>query len=165
MKKLIPEEAKTINKIADGTATLLEANNLKKALYSKTKNVFMNIGTPPARKEIGASFAQSIADKIKNSVSETVPIFDDLTKEITLRNALIGASKKAQANAKVGLYDIAGYFAGGIPAVIGERVTRSPGTQLSVAKAVKKLGESKVIPKVAEGIKRLTLKGASTLNN
>lgn len=161
--ELVPNEAKTIDKIIAGTATPLEANNLKKEIYKRTSKVFENASIPPARKELGATFATSIADKIKNTIDETKPIWDELSKEINLRNALIGASKKAQANAKVGLYDIAGYFAGGIPAVIGERATRNPGLQLSTAKAVNKLGQSKIIPNLAEGAKRLTVKGGSEI--
>lgn len=168
LKKLIPSKGKIIDKFIKGEATFLEANNLKKELYSRTANVFNNVGIPPARKEIGAAFATSIANSIKSGVKETEPIFKELSKEIDLRNALIASSKKAQSKAKLGLYDIAGYFAGGLPAVIGERVATSPGVQLSTAKAVNAvnaLSKVKAIPRVAEGAKRAVVKGLSTLNN
>lgn len=165
MQQLVPEEGQTIDKIANGTASVFEANQLKKALYDKTSKVFENVGTPPARKEIGATFATTLANYIKDNVSETQPIFNELSKEINLRNSLIGASKKAASNAKLGLYDIAGYFAGGIPAVIGEKFVRSPGVQLGAAKVINKLGKSKVIPQIAEVAKKATLKTSSSLNN
>jgi len=164
VKDLVPSKGKIIDKIVNGTATPLEANSLKKEIYSKTSKVFENAVTPPARKEIGAIFATTIADKLKNTIDETKPIWEELSKEINLRNALIGTSKKAQSKAGLGLYDIAGYFAGGLPGLVTEKTLNSPGTQLSVAKAVDTIGKSKAIPKVVEATKRLVLKGAAQVN-
>jgi len=156
MKNLAPSEARTIDKLANGEATLFEANQVKKALYAQTKKVFTDTSTQSAKKQLGADIATSIADMIKNQAEDTVPIFDKMSKEINLRNALLKTFKKQDAQKLIGMYDLAtaglGGSIGGLPGAvagdIGRKVLSNPATKFAGAKILNTIGKTKGVPTI-----------------
>lgn len=152
IKKLVPEKAKLVDKIVSGDATLMEANELKKAIYPKVRKVFTDLSNPTisAQKQIGATFSTAIADTIKSFVPETEPIFQKMSKEINLRDLLGKTFKKQDSQKILGLYDLAslgiGNSVGGIPGALateaGSKLAKNPAVKFAGAKIINAVAEA-----------------------
>lgn len=133
---LVPAQSKLVDKIAEGTATLGEKNTVRQALDMITKKRFTDAPQLTASKEIAAKFADALRSEVQASSPETQPIFQSLSKELDLRNALVAANKKVQNSGKVTLYDILSFTSGGLPSLLGERFATSPAAAIATAKGL-----------------------------
>lgn len=142
IKTVAPKNSSIVDKIFDGVATLEEQNLLKKELYQATKKRFTDNPGLTFSKEIGAKLSDLLANNIKETVGpDFVDLFTEFSKEINIRNALEAAMEAGKANTKFNLYDIAAFMHGGLPAVMGEKIAKSPTVQIGAAKLIKKSGE------------------------
>lgn len=169
VKNLVPGEAKLVDKVVSGVATIPEKNVLRMALDKSVESVYTKLGgVNPAKKELGATFAGFLRDEVKSIAKATVPIFDELSKEINVRKALFLANKKF---GKVNLRDILTFITAAtgvgahnplmaIPAagaaVLGERAVTNPAVGLGVAKGLSALGRVP-IPQGTENIARFAI--------
>lgn len=167
-KELIPGYAKLVDKVADGTANLFEQNQVRSAIDTATKTVYTSINRPPEIKAIGQGLADVLRSNVKNSAKETVPIFDDFTRELNLNAVLRAINKKNNlrptfadfAAASAGYY--AGGFSGALKALAAERVAGSTGGKLLVAKTVGGLGQTApVVSAVGKAIKAPLIKNVT----
>lgn len=137
------------------TLTLSDANRLRKIIDQTLGAKFFLKAQAPFNKEVLGSFNSFLRNLVKDSAKETIPLFAEESKEITLRNAINISQKRF---ARIGLYEIVsglgGYGLGGIPgaaaAVAGEKILRSPATAIGVAKT---LGKTRVLK---SGIQKIT---------
>jgi hypothetical protein len=149
IKRLVPAQARLVDKVAAGTATLPEKNQLRAAIDPVIKKVFTDAPEVSSSKKLAAEFANALRGEVQSFAPETQPIFGHLSKEINLRNALESMNKKLDTRSALGLYDIVaglGGFATGGPvgtvvAIGAEKALRSPAVGLAAAK-----GLSSVIP-------------------
>jgi hypothetical protein len=156
MKSLVPEKAKLIDKLVTGDASYFEANEIKKALYQQTKKQFTDNPSLTSKKILGANIATTIADTIKNNIDETKPIFEKMSKEINLRDLLLKAFKKQDAQKMIGLYDlgtiVTGNAVGGVPGAIaseaGRKLINNPASKFVGAKALNAIGKTKGLPTI-----------------
>lgn len=157
VKSLVGEKAGLVQKVANGSATLYEKNVLRMAIDKATNTVYTSLNRPPEIKLIGSTFADALRSEVQATAKETAPIFEKLTKEINLRNALQAANKRLQKNLPVSLYDLAaGAAVGGGPAGIATagiaKVARMPGVNLAAAKGLQAAAPvANVAGKVAQG--------------
>lgn len=138
---VVPGSEKLVNKISEGTATLLEKNELRQQLDQATKKVFTDSPQLTFNKQVVHSFANSLRNEVQSVAPETEPIFNEFSKELNLNGALRSVSKKMEKGAAIGLYDVLSAMGGsiaGIPgslgAVAAEKALRSPGVGLAAAK-------------------------------
>jgi hypothetical protein len=158
VKRLVPAQARLVDKVANGTATLVEKNRLRSAIDPVIKKVFTDAPEVSSSKALAAEFANALRGEVQSYAPETQEIFSHLSREINLRNALQAASKKLDSKSALGLYDIVaglGGFATAGPvgtgvAIGAEKALRSPAVGLAGAKAL-----SKVLPAVGGGAKAL----------
>lgn len=154
LKQVAPKNKDLVDKVANGTASLVEQNALRKELDQATKKVFTDNPSITFNKQIGHIVANSLRDSVQTTAPETAPIFANYAKELDLNKALTVAQKKISNKSTVGLYDIlsaiGGGTVGGIPGaaagVAAEKVLRSPAADLLAAKGIKAVG--KVAPAV-----------------
>lgn len=162
IKSLVPETGALVDKIGNGTATIGEKNDVRSSLDQATKSLYTKMSRPPASQAIGKSFADALRGEVQNAAPETKPIFEKLSQELNLRNALDSAKTKSDRKSAVGLYDIISGLGGlasagplGSLAAIGtEKLARSPEAQIGAAKGVQAI--SKAMPtvgRIARGVR------------
>ena len=159
VKSLVPEQSKLVDKVAAGTATLSEKNDLRKSIDPIIKKVFTDNPQVSSTKQIGAEFANSLRGEVQSQAPETQPVFAKLSKEIDLRNALQTMNKRVQNNKALGLYDITAALGGlstagpvgALGAIAAEKAARSPAVGLAAAKAAQ-VG-AKAAPTIANAFK------------
>lgn len=149
---LVPNHSNLVDKLFNGDGlTLPEANTLRQNLDQAVKSVYINgqkVDAPAvsANKALGAEVAGAIRNDVKGQAPETKPMFDKLSQEITLRNALAKVSGKLDKGKAIGLYDImsglGGLAAGGPVGALGayatEKALRSPAVNIAAAKGIAK---------------------------
>lgn len=169
VKQLVPAQAKLVDKVANGTATLMDKNQLRQAIDPVIKKVFTDHPEVTATKQIGAEFANALRGEVQSYAPETQPLFKNLSKEIDLRNALQSMRKKLDTKSALGLYDIvaalSGFTLGGpvgtASAIAAEKAFRSPGVGLAAAKGIDTalpIGNA-----IAKGLKAPAINAASNL--
>lgn len=162
VKKLSPQAAALLK---ESKLTLPQANRLRQ-LIDKTLGDRVFLGAQlPFNKEVLKSFNTVLRNEVKQKAPEgTRKLFDTLSKEITLRNALDGALSSGTGNRVLGLTDfitIGGGSAilgapGAIMATAAKKIAETPQARMGAAKTFKglqKLEELKNI--VPPGLKGL----------
>ena len=142
VKGLVGDKAGLVQKVANGKATIYEKNLLRKALDKATASVYGDNPKVTTNKLIGSTFADMLRKEVQTTAPETAPLFEKMSKEINLRNALRAANRRIQRNLPVSLYDLGiGTVAGGGPAGIAAagvaKVARLPGVNLAASKGLK----------------------------
>lgn len=172
-KQVAPAEKALIDKVANGVATLIEKNELRKALDIATKKRFTDNPNVGFAKEVGGKLADVLRADVKGVAKETEPIFAEYAKEQALKVALLAAAKKKRVAGPLlaGTGGFAGGFAkdglmgglsAGLTAVLVEEGIRSPEARLMTAKIIQKI--SKLAPAgraVTEGAKAPLIKSAT----
>ncbi len=161
LKGLVPEKSKLVDDVINGVATLKQKNSLRSALDRSVESVYTKLSVAPARKEIGATFASALRKEVQGAAKETVPLFDELSKEINVKRALEKSAKKfgrvnlrdlisvltgATAGATHGIVPA---LVGGAGAVVGERALSSPAVGVAAAKGLYNVGKSTVLKNAA----------------
>lgn len=159
-KKIAPEVQGLIKKMEAGQADIQELNTIRKALDSATKSVYTSINRPPESKALGSALAGAIRDYVKTNAPETVPIFDNYSKEIALNKALQTAVEKNNLRPTLKDFAVAyaGYEAGGVrgavAALAAERLGGSTGGKLLMAKGAQAITPAlPTLGSVARGLK------------
>lgn len=159
---VVPAKAALVDKVAAGTATLAEKNTLRQALDAATKSRFTDTPKLSASKEVAGQLADALRKEVQSNAPETKPVFQKLSHELNLRNALASTNKKLQNKPFIGLLDIISALGGGLPAVAGEKFARSPAIGLGTAKAATQLNKAMpTINKIANTARSATIKKAT----
>ncbi len=172
LKGLVPEKSKLVDDVINGVATLKQKDTLRSALDRSVESVYTKLSVAPARKEIGATFASALRNEVKGAAKETIPLYDELAKEINVKKALDKSTKKF---GRVNLRDLmsvltgatAGATHGVVPAlvgatsaVVGERALSSPAVGVGVAKALYNTGKL-ALPSVVKNAARFGVMGTA----
>ncbi len=159
LQSIVPLKASLVKNLLTGSLNLDELHTLNSALGKNTfKTVFDGVEVK-ANKEIGNAVYHTISDIIKNVAPETVPIFDDLSKEYPLNsslNALIQRGEKAKFLTLKDLVALSGGFSlGGLPGAASaygvEKLANSPTVNLKSMGLLNKLAQPG-----AQGVARAT---------
>lgn len=139
--------------------SLPEIQRLKSEIGNNVyKSVFDNPETK-AGKQIGNAVYHALGDAIKSIAPETEPIYDQMTKEYLLNNAIRKFVNKSGGKAAITLNDLVAFEVGGLPAAIGRRVIGSPTLNLKTAGMINKVGNSGVgkiaKPAIVQGLGKL----------
>lgn len=165
IKNLIPntgeftsrgEVVAAIDKIANGTASIEEKNMVRSAIDQATSGGYAKLAkalSPSAGHDLAMTFANNLRDEVQSLVPETQQYFQELTKELSFRNALRTAVKKG-AGSLIRYNDILPFLAGeslggikeGIIASVLNRTLTSPATRFAAAKG------SQLINKIAQPV-------------
>lgn len=148
VKGLVPDQARIVDKLVKGDATLLDVNELRKSLDFVTKKRFTDAPQLSKSKELAAKFSDVLRNYVQSTAKETQPIFKNYSKELELRKALSKLAKKQESAKAIGLYDIVsllgGHALGGIPGSIAtfglEKAYRSPTVNMGAARALQAAG-------------------------
>lgn len=139
-KNVAPTEKNLIDKVFKGTANLSEKNQLRKILDMGTKARFTDTPKLSFAKQVSGALADVLRSDVQGTAKETVPIFKEYSKEITLNKALKNAlSKKRIAGPLVagGAGFAHGGIKGALEAVAVEEGLRSPTAKILAAKGIK----------------------------
>lgn len=142
-KNIAPKVSKLITKFQKGEASIQELNTIRKELDQATKSVYTSLNRPPEAKLLGATLSGSMREYVKKIAPQTIPVFDDYSKEIGLNKAIQAAVKKGEQ--KITFKDIiaggAGFSQGGLKgalsAIIAERLLFNPAGQLGTAQIIR----------------------------
>lgn len=168
LKQVAPENKTIVEKLAKGVATLAEKNTLRQELDMATKKVFTDKPTLTFAKEVGHQIADALRSDVQTSAPETVPIFSQFSKELDLNKALRVIN--AKNNLRPTLYDIgaayggfqAGGFKGATEAILAERLLRSTGGKLAIAKGANVIAKTlPTLGKIGQAIKAPLIKAAT----
>jgi len=157
LKRLVPDRAALVDKVMNGTATLLEKNQLKQAVYARSYSSGLDKAFPEltAQKQIGRTFSRVLKEEL--GAIANVPdaegntyasLMGELEKEIPLRDALEAAFKQKGAGFRLGLNDIVAFLSGntlggipgGIATVAARRTLQSPSADILAARALQGAG-------------------------
>lgn len=94
LKRVAPLKSKAIDRLLQGDFTLKEIHTLNSAIGRNTFKMAFDDPAVKAGKELGNAVYQNISSIIKKTAKETVPLFDDLSKEYALNTALDRAIKR-----------------------------------------------------------------------
>lgn len=145
-----------IDKIQDGTATLFEKNRVKGAINSATNGGYAKLAraiNPSAGQDLAMTFANNLATEVKKSAPETIPIFEEFSKEMGIKSALQKIANK-KTGGIIQWRDIVpfmvgtglGGLPGGIASAAAMRTASSPAAEFAAAKGLQ--GISKIISPV-----------------
>jgi len=170
LKKIAPLQAATINKLGKGKFTLKELHSLNSAIGKNTFKTAFDDPVVKAGKEIGSTFYHNVSTRLKTTAKETASIFDDLSKEYPLGEALNRLILRKEKSKAVNLYEILGLLglhavggpitAGG--ALIAEKALRSPTVNLKTAGLIQGLAGARA-QAVKQGLKGPVLKVGTDL--
>lgn len=140
-----------LDKIANGTATLAEKDMVRSAIDSATTGGYSKLArsiNPSAGHDLAMTFANNLRNEVKAWVPETQPIFDELSKEMGIKHALVQLTNK-KGEALIGYNDILPYLMGqaggpvsGVATAAGFKAARSPATKFAVAKTIQGVGKA-----------------------
>lgn len=148
MKTQIPSEAKLFTTLGDGGILPLDqANRLRQQIDRVTYKSAIDSPEIKAGKDLAAAFGNSLRATVKATAPETVPIFDNYSKEINVQKALQKLAAKGDKAAFVNMSDlmsaglggVLGGAPGAIASAVGEKITSSPVTKVATAKAINAL--------------------------
>jgi hypothetical protein len=168
LKKLAPLKSKLIDKVVAGEASLTELHNLNSAIGDATFKSVFDDPTVKAGKQIGSAFYHTVSDLLKTELPESAPLFDNLTKEYQLNQALRQVVRRGAKAKSITLRDIVAFTSGlgalgpigGAGAVLAEKGLVNPTINLQTAGLMSKLAKP-VVGKAAQAI-RAPLIGAVT---
>ncbi len=170
IKKVAPDARGLLSK---DSLSLPDANRLRRAVDQALGDKFFLAKHSAFAKEVTGNFNSFLRDLVKSNAPETKPLFDEMSKEISVRNALDKASKKF---GKVNLRDLIAIMggatalatrgpvealAGGAGMLATERALSSPAVGIGVAKGLSKAGKF-VIPRVLKSATKLGIIGGAT---
>lgn len=141
IKSLAPKNATLVDRLAKGTLNISEQNTLRQEL---DKGIYPSIAdkiNPKLSfdKSIGKIIADGLRNNVQSTAKETIPLFEQYSKEINLNQALAVAKAKIAKGTPISLYDLTAGIGGGIPGIIVERVARTPAALVSAAKVIPKV--------------------------
>lgn len=148
LKQVAPKSKTIIDNLSNGTATLADKNLLRQELDGATKKVFTDKPTLTFAKQVGHEVANALRSDVQTNAPETVPIFQQFSKELDLNKALkvVVTKNNLHPTFKDIAAGYAGYEAGGIKGALAglaaERLGGSTGGKLFVAKGAQVLGKS-----------------------
>lgn len=156
LKRVAPMKAGLIDKFRKGSLTLKELHSLNSEIG---KNVYKTVFDDPvmkANKDIGNAFYHITSDYIKKTAPETVPLFDDFSKELPLRAGLQKAMNASDKSRPITVADLVTFGIGSIAnpmAAIGmvgaKKAFQSPTVNLKTAGLLRK-GASETAKKVGQ---------------
>lgn len=166
VKNVTPAQKDLIDKVMNGTANIAEQNKLRQAIDQAVYPKFTDTPSLTFAKQVAKAFTDSLRGNVQNTAPETIPLFEQFSKELNLNQALKFAKAKIEKGAPVSLYDFAGAAAGGIPGIIGERVARTPAALISTAKginAVNRVAQNPIVQDVGKVVKKVITQGAAKI--
>lgn len=168
--KIVPEVRGLLNK---DNITLQQTWDIDKKISLALGDRFFEIKHSPFAKQVAGNFNETSRELIKEVAPKTIPLFDELSKEINVRN---GLNKYTKRMGRVTLTDLisamsgAGVFVtqgplralgGAAGAIIAERALRSPAVGIGAAKGFTKLGQVALPRVVRQATKLGVLRGAT----
>lgn len=147
--------------------SLTEANRLRQALDKTLGDRGFLVSQLPFNKDILRMFDNTLREKVKTlAPAGTRELFNELSKEITLRNALVEKIAQTSKNQILSLGDIigisigglAGGLPGGIIGIAGRRIAESTIGKTATAQGLKTFGQGiapvskRITPLVRAGI-------------
>ena len=153
--KVSPEKQKVIEKLFDKGLSLTQANSLRSTLDRSLKSFYKQIFSGNTNQ----AFVKDVTNGVTRSISEMVKVkskdeavrglFEELSKELTIRNAIRPAIQRYEKSAVVGVSDLIGAgvgsaFGGPVGAGIGagaRRIISSPRAALPLSVALKNIGK------------------------
>lgn len=170
LKRIAPLKAATISKLSKGSFTLKELHSLNSAIGKNTYKMAFDDPTVKAGKELGNAVYHRISSIIKGTAKETVPLFDDLSKEFPLNEALDRAIKRGVKAKHFTFMDLAAIIGGmhlagpvgGLGVLTGEKILRSPSVNLKGAGLISKFG-NETARQARQGLRAPLIEGATGL--
>lgn len=160
IKRVAPNNKSLVDKVIDGKASLFEKNTLRKELDMATRKAYTDNPQLTFNKSLGKAFADSLRNNVQTAAPETAPIFSEFSKELDLNKVLRIIEKKNDL--KPTWQDFAsayaGYQVGGVKGALGglltERVLKSTGAKMGIAKGIQTLGKTAPnVGDVVQGVK------------
>jgi hypothetical protein len=160
ISKVVPEVKGLLSK---DEISLKQLNTIGVRVNAELGDRFFTAKNSAFSKEVAGAFNQFSRDLIKSKVPEAVSIYDEMGKNIDVRNALQKSTKKfgrvnlrdlisVMAGVGAGItHGIEGALVGGIGGVATERALSSPAVGVGVAKGLSNIGKVAV----PEAVKRL----------
>lgn len=147
VKNVVPGQAKLVDKVLSGDASLLEKNTLRSAIDQNTYKQSGDLPKLTFDKQISNTLANKLRTEVQTVAPETQQPFEDLSKELNLRKVLARNTKRLGAGKAISLLNltnIAGAIAGGIPgyaaATVAQEALKSPTADLTAANLLKMFG-------------------------
>lgn len=170
LKRIVPLKSALIDKMEKGTFTLKELHSLNSAIGKNTFKMAFDDPTVKAGKELGNAVYQKISNIIKTTAKETVPLFDDLSKEYPLSEALDRAIKRGVKAKHFTFMDLAAIIGGmhlagpigGLGVLAGEKILRSPTVNLKGAGLISNFG-GETARQARQGLRAPLIEGATGL--
>ncbi len=162
VKNVAPTQKNLIDKVLDGTANLFEQNQLRQAIDRSIYPKFTDTPGLTFNKQVAKAFTDSLRSNVQGTAKETIPMFEQFSKEIDLRNALAAAKTKIEKGSAVSMYDILSGIGGGVPGVVAERAARAPAVGIAAAKGISAAGKAEpAIRAIGKAIKAPVLKNVT----
>lgn len=154
--KLAPQSKRLLN---ETETVLTRGNNLRVGLDKTLGDRGFLVDKLPFNKEVLKTFTNTLRNNIKDSAPKTRELFDEFSKELTLKKALEKASVSGGGRNNINLADILAAGVGGTVAGIpglaagaaARRVVESP-----VIKTLAARGTGKGLPKIAETLSKFS---------
>ena len=150
--RLVPRARSLLGK---KNLTLTEANRLRQIIDSTLGDTFFNQANPTFSKDLLNAFSRTLSDTVKSKGPKgTQKLFEELSREISLRNQLLKASTRGSGNQIISFGDLIG---GGIGTALGG----APGTIAGIAarRAIQSTpsltGGAQVSKAIGSGLERL----------
>lgn len=167
---LAPQVKKLLNR---QSLSLPEANKLRQALDQTLGDRGFLTSQLPFNKNILKSFDDVLREKVKTLAPEgTRDLFEELSKEITLRNSLIGKYAVTNRNLPLNGFDLllggGGFAGGGLPgaltAIATKKIVQSPLTRTGAAQVLYQGGKAvkKALPVLGPATRAAVVKGVSS---
>lgn len=145
LKRVAPMKSGLLDKFRKGTLSLKELHSLN---FEIGKNVYKTVFDDPtmkANKDIGNAFYHIVSDYIKKTAPETVPLFEDISKELPLRAGLKRATNAGEKSRPITVADLVTFGIGSVGSpmtaigmVVAKKALQSPTLNLKTAGLLKK---------------------------
>lgn len=143
-QKLIPQDAKLLEKFAKGEASLPEINELRSDLAKSVQSVYTKTALPPEKKMLGAALEASMRDYVQATAPDTQTLFEEYSKNLELNKVIKKAVNRTSKPTSLSMADIvkfiAGHSIGGVPlglaAVGGSKALGSSAVDLTASKVL-----------------------------
>jgi len=159
LMQVAPNQKNLITKLVNGEGlSLKELHTLNSEIGSNTYKSVFDTPVMKSGKKIANEFYQTASDLIQKNAPETVPLFDNLTREYALNKALNKAVSSGKKSKLLTLRDIVSMMAGfgaagpaGAATAYGlEKVASSPTATLKAAGILNKLSNNGLTKKVGQ---------------
>lgn len=143
LKSVVPEKAALIDKFFNEGLTLPDLHRLNSGLGNKVFKQVLDEPGVRAGKELGSIMYHGTSDMIKDIAKETVPLFEELSKEYGIRSVITKLARKS-SHSLISWRDIVPFIAGntlagpfgGFSTIMGARLLESPTAQFNAAKLI-----------------------------